>query len=100
MTELHGDIAQAEGLLLDLATELRRAPIQATLRLQLRALQLKRLVTSWAERCPDCADEASRRAVLDELLAMQCELESHLLRSRSDEEMEQAGWAFARMASR
>jgi hypothetical protein len=75
---LAADVRRAERVLFDLAGELRRVPLHASLRLQLRALQIKRLVTGWTERA---SDDASRRAVLDELLALGSEVEALRLRA-------------------
>jgi hypothetical protein len=80
---LAADVRRCEGVLSDLAGELRRVPVHASLRLQVRALQIKQLVTGWTERA---SDDASRRAVLDELLALRSEVEALRLRARAAEE--------------
>jgi hypothetical protein len=72
------DAVRAEGLLFDLAGELRRAPVHKTLRIHLRALQMKRVVTRWYEQPPD---EASSRAVIEELLSLQREVREIGIRS-------------------
>ncbi|MGO9000016.1 MAG: hypothetical protein ACLQVI_42360 [Polyangiaceae bacterium] len=67
------DVYRAESILFDLAGELRRVPFHAALRIHLRALQLKRLITPWTEESPD---DATRHAVIDELLALQRDVEA------------------------
>ena len=65
------DQHRAEALLAELATDLCRVPVdERTGALHLRALALKRHVMRWPEDHPD---EAVRRAVVDEVLAMQRE---------------------------
>jgi hypothetical protein len=81
---LAADVRRGERVLYDLAGELRRVPVHASLRLQLRALQIKKLVTGWTERA---SDDASRRAVLDELLALGSEVEALRIGARAAEEM-------------
>ena len=68
---IDADAARAEELLFDLAGELRRAPLNATLPLHIRALQIKRILTRWSEQLPD---DASRRTLIDELLELHREL--------------------------
>jgi hypothetical protein len=68
-SNLAADQHRAESLLSELATELRRVPVdEHTRSLHLRALALKRAVMHWAEQHPD---ESIRHAVVDEVLAMQ-----------------------------
>ena len=65
------DQQRAETLLSELATELCRVPVERrTCALHLRALALKRHVMRWPEEHPD---ESVRRAVVDEVIAMQRE---------------------------
>jgi hypothetical protein len=62
------DLRRAEALLHDLALELRRVPLEErTRRVHLRALALKTEVVRWRTAPPT---EAARRAVLEELVAL------------------------------
>ena len=73
---LDDETRRAEGILFDIAADLRRAPLAGSLRLHLRALELKRMLVRWRDEPPD---EASRAAVLRDLCALQRDL-SALLR--------------------
>jgi len=65
---LAGDQRRAEGLLADLGANLRRVPVEERTRaLHLRAIALRRIVTRWSEDQPD---EATRRSLCDELVAL------------------------------
>jgi hypothetical protein len=62
------DRHHVESLLAELASELRRVPVdELTSPLHLRALSLKRAVMHWRDECPD---ESVRRAVFDEVRAL------------------------------
>jgi hypothetical protein len=77
------DLHRAEALLHDLALELRRVPLEErTRRLHLRALALKTEVGTW-RTTP--IDEAARRAVLEELLALNNDARRHRRVRRSGE---------------
>jgi hypothetical protein len=65
---LEADTHRAEGLLFDLATELRRITVEKrTCALHLRALALKAAVMRWPESRPD---QAERDALCDEALSL------------------------------
>jgi hypothetical protein len=65
------DLQRAEAVLYELALVLRRVPVgERTRELHLRALHLKRDVARWHSHM---ADDATRRAVLDELGRLQSE---------------------------
>jgi hypothetical protein len=71
ISTLTTDQHRAESLLAELAADLRRVPVDGPMRtLHLRALSLKRAVMRWSEEHPE---ESVRRAVLDEVVAMQVE---------------------------
>jgi hypothetical protein len=72
MSEVRAKARAAEGLLFDLAAELRFVPIQGeATRTHLRALELKRELRSWEEKPPD--DGARIDAVLEELRRLSVE---------------------------
>ncbi|HVH40821.1 MAG TPA: hypothetical protein VM925_00715 [Labilithrix sp.] len=68
-------IDHAERSLFDLASQLRRIPLESkTKPLHLRALELKREVASWRGRVPDLR---TRAAVLDEIEQLAREAQRH-----------------------
>jgi hypothetical protein len=70
---LLADTLRAERLLTALASELRRVSVHDARAVHLRALALKRTVTSWADLAPD---EAARHAVMGELMALRRQVDS------------------------
>jgi hypothetical protein len=70
-SDLEADQLRAEGLLFELAKDLRHVPLEERTRaLHLRALALKQAVARWPQSAPD---PASRQALCEEVLAMQRE---------------------------
>ena len=69
VASLAADQLHVQGLLADLAAELLRVPVEESTRtLHLRALALRRVVMRWPEDHPD---EQNRRAVCNEVIALQ-----------------------------
>jgi hypothetical protein len=66
------DVAHAEALLSDLASELRRAPLASSLRLHVRALDMKRAVAAWNTDLPTVEE---RRATMEEIIGLQRDVE-------------------------
>ena len=86
------DVHRAEMLLFELATELRRLPVEERTRaLHVRALELKHSLGRWPEDQPD---DPARRAFCDEVIALQRETRdfSAALRSvRQDSDAKRTG---------
>jgi hypothetical protein len=78
---LKTDRNDPEGLLSELAAELRHVPVEeATRELHTRALQLRAVVAMWSANPPD---ETARRATCDEILALHREARESRFRLRS-----------------
>jgi hypothetical protein len=64
--QVRSEIVRAEALLHDVASYLLRRPMTGSSELHLRALRLKRQVSSWTEEVPD----ATVRQVLEQVVAL------------------------------